>query len=32
VGRLGPLTLIMSLASKRQISKYRYPVDSVRIG
>jgi trk system potassium uptake protein len=32
VGRLGPLTLIMSLASKRQVSKYRYPVDSVRIG
>jgi trk system potassium uptake protein len=32
VGRLGPLTLTMSLATNKQITKYRYPVDSVRIG
>jgi trk system potassium uptake protein len=32
MGRLGPLTLIMSLARNKQISKYRYPVDTIRIG
>jgi trk system potassium uptake protein len=32
VGRLGPLTLIMSLASRKRASIYRFPEESVRIG
>jgi trk system potassium uptake protein len=32
IGRLGPLTLTMALAKTQQISKYRYPKDSIRIG
>jgi trk system potassium uptake protein len=32
IGRLGPLTLTMSLARNKRVSKYRYPADSVRIG
>jgi trk system potassium uptake protein len=32
MGRLGPLAMIMALARNKRASKYRYPVDSVRIG
>ena len=32
VGRLGPLTLALSLVQRNQIPKYRYPDESVRIG
>lgn len=32
VGRLGPLTLALSLVQRQQKSSYRYPQESVRIG
>lgn len=32
VGRLGPLTLTLALVQRQQITKYRYPKESVRIG
>lgn len=32
VGRLGPLTLMLALMQRQQISKYRYPQEIVRIG
>jgi trk/ktr system potassium uptake protein len=32
IGRLGPLTLTLALSRPQQVSKYRYPRDSVRIG
>jgi trk system potassium uptake protein TrkH len=31
-GRLGPLTLALSLVQGQRTSKYRYPQDQVRIG
>jgi len=32
IGRLGPLTLSLSLARTQKISNFRYPQDSIRIG
>jgi trk system potassium uptake protein TrkH len=32
VGRLGPLTLMMALVQRQQVTKYRYPKEMVRIG
>jgi trk system potassium uptake protein TrkH len=32
IGRLGPLTLVLALARNKQISKFRYPKETVRIG
>jgi len=32
VGRLGPLTLMLALVQRQQLTKYRYPKEIVRIG
>jgi trk system potassium uptake protein TrkH len=31
-GRLGPLTLALSLVQRQRTTEYRYPQDQVRIG
>jgi len=32
IGRIGPLTLILSLAQRQQLTEYKYPQETVRIG
>lgn len=32
IGRLGPLTLVLSLIQRQQITEYRYPHEAIRIG
>jgi trk system potassium uptake protein TrkH len=32
IGRLGPLTLMLALMQRQQVTKYRYPQETVRIG
>ena len=32
IGRLGPLTLVLSLVQRQKPASYRYPTDNVRIG
>jgi len=32
IGRVGPLTLVLSLAQRQQLTEYQYPQETVRIG